>query len=641
MSTDDRLDRLEHRLAELEELVRRLATPGAALPASPTPPAATFRTPPPEARRPDAPHGASPIATKPPAPRPGSTIAGAKPAPRDTEQWLGQRGLLAVGVLFVILAAGYLLKYSFEQGWVSPLMRCIGGTVSGAAIAVVGWRLLDKGMRTYGAALIGCGAAIFYLAVWAAVSLYQLFPPPGGIAALALESLGLAAIAYAIDIQALGATAVLGAFFAPILLGHEPSNANVLLLYLSSMAFTLGWVSARKRWRLAALLIALSYFGLGGITGAAEHAEPWLVLLFGVAGGSLGLHLGLRERWWETRFLSFTGGWELVAVASDRIGSPWLVMLAAIALAIPVWAHAIRTPLLWPLRLDGNVEEASIWSTGELLYFLATPVLLGWAIDLLDPGLFTREPGIVPLIVAVAYLARGYIGVHPEFALVGATAAGYAALVQWSGLGAVWALFGLSLLWAALDHPLKRTDGRWFALLSLAAGLTHLLTRDVHLRPAGTPAFADGWALALWAGIACLVLMARGLWRAGGNQVLSGSIRPACWTAAGTLLLFGVTWELDRFFLLRLAGDSAALWTGLAISVWWILFACGLVLLGFRNDLKIVRQAGLLVAAMAAVKILAHDLASLNALYRVGSVFITGLISLLLAYLYNRKAKEA
>ncbi len=111
---------------------------------------------------------------------------------------------------------------------------------------------------------------------------------------------------------------------------------------------------------------------------------------------------------------------------------------------------------------------------------------------------------------------------------------------------------------------------------------------------------------------------------------------------AGVLLLLGVTGELGRFFQhADLEGTTAALRTGLAISVWWILFACGLVLLGFRRDLRVVRQAGLFVAAMAAVKILVHDLSSLNALYRVGSVLITGLVSLLLAYLYNRRAGEA
>ena len=61
------------------------------------------------------------------------------------EQWLGQRGLLAVGVIFVILAAGYLLKLSFDRGWISPLVRCIGGALAGIAVGAIGWRLHGRG----------------------------------------------------------------------------------------------------------------------------------------------------------------------------------------------------------------------------------------------------------------------------------------------------------------------------------------------------------------------------------------------------------------------------------------------------------------------------------------------------------------
>jgi len=549
--------------------------------------------------------------------------------------------LLAIGVLFVILAAGYLLKYSFDQGWVSPLVRCISGALAGVAIGAIGWRLYGNALRTYGAALIGCGAALIYLAVWAASYLYLFLPPPEGIAGLALVSLALAAVAFVVDVQALGATAVLGAFLAPVLLGRNASNADLLLVYLSFMAFTLGWVAARKHWRLASALIAFSYFGLAFTGGAGWRAEPWRVLLFGVLGGSFGLYVGLREGWWETRFLSFGGGWGLIVAASERIGAPWAVVLAGLGLALPVWRHALRAPAFWPIR-RAEGDQPTPWSVGETLYFFVTPILLGWAVHLLDPELFLRQPGLVPWIIAAPYLAAGYSRVHPEFALVGTTAAGFAALAQWSGLEAVWALLALSLLWAALDHPLARSDGRWYGLLALAAGLSHLVFGDATARSDFAAAFVDGWALTLWAAIGCVVAMARGLWKARDADAGTRGMVPAFWTVAGVLLLFGVTGELGRFFALRnLEGSTAALWTGLTISVWWILFASGLVLLGFRRDLKRVRQAGLLVAAMAAVKILVHDLSSLDALYRVGSVFITGLVSLLLAYLYNRRARDA
>jgi len=103
VSDQDRLDRLERRVLQLETLMRRLLQEGPAAPVTPAP-------------------------AEEPAP--------AAPAPSlDGEQWVGQRGLLAVGVVAVVLAAGYLLKLSFDRGWISPVFRCIGGGVTGLAVA--------------------------------------------------------------------------------------------------------------------------------------------------------------------------------------------------------------------------------------------------------------------------------------------------------------------------------------------------------------------------------------------------------------------------------------------------------------------------------------------------------------------------
>ena len=76
------------------------------------------------------------------------------------------------------------------------------------------------------------------------------------------------------------------------------------------------------------------------------------------------------------------------------------------------------------------------------------------------------------------------------------------------------------------------------------------------------------------------------------------------------------------------------------MSAWWLLFAATLVSIGFRRDLKPARVAGLVVAGLAVIKVLVYDLSSLDALYRVGSVFILGLVFLLLAYLYHRQGRR-
>ena len=115
---------------------------------------------------------------------------------------------------------------------------------------------------------------------------------------------------------------------------------------------------------------------------------------------------------------------------------------------------------------------------------------------------------------------------------------------------------------------------------------------------------------------------------------------PVLWVGAGALLLFGVTGEIRRFFRLRETSiETAHLAGGLAVSAWWLVFAAVLVVVGLRQGIRPARLGGLTVAGLAVFKVLVFDLSSLDALYRIGSVFILGLVSLLLAYLYHRQAR--
>lgn len=623
MSPDDRLERLERRVAVLESLVR------GSLPRE-------AQTPPP--REEVEPVPAPPPPPSRPLPRPPR--AAAATAIGIDERWIGQRGLLAVGVVALLMATGYLLKLSFERGWIPPVMRCVGGALLGGIVGAIGWRLHQR-YRTYGAALIGCGAGIIYLSVWAACRLYEVIPTTTGIVGLALVSVALAAIAFAINVEALGITAALGAFMAPVLLGRDDANANLLLLYLASMAAGLGLVAARRRWRLAMLVVAASYFGVA-MAGARDAAEPTGLLLYGVLGGAAGLYVGLSERWGETRLLAFTGGWALLAAASQRMEAHWPVFAAGLGLSAPVWWHAIRNPKVLPFR--AGRATAGGWSLGEALYFFTTPILLGWAAYELAPDRFDRTPGLLPLLIGLPYLLMGYLQRRPPFALVGAAAAAVAAEAQWDGTSETWALLALALLWAGLDSLLDRDDGRWYAGLTWAAGVNQLLGDALAARTAADAAFTGAWALALWGATAVAVALAAGMLRVRPDEAEARLARRALWIVAGLMTLFGVTAEIRRYFDLEsLSRVRAELAAGLAVSAWWLVFAAALILVGFRRSLKPLRLAGLAVAGLAVAKVVLYDLSSLDALYRVGSVFLLGLVMLSLAYLYyrNDRSEEA
>jgi len=125
------IEQLERRVAALENLVRRLTFVANATPQAP-------------AMRP------APLSR--PAP-PVPTASLPEPSQKtDLEQWFGQRGLLAIGVAALLIAAALFLKYAFDRGWVAPLVRSVGAIVAGIAVAAWGHERIGRGMRRYGAA---------------------------------------------------------------------------------------------------------------------------------------------------------------------------------------------------------------------------------------------------------------------------------------------------------------------------------------------------------------------------------------------------------------------------------------------------------------------------------------------------------
>jgi uncharacterized membrane protein len=253
------------------------------------------------------------------------------------------------------------------------------------------------------------------------------------------------------------------------------------------------------------------------------------------------------------------------------------------------------------------------------------------------PELFDRHEGLIPLLIAIPYLVLGVLQPRRPFATVAALGLGLAAVAQWDTLAEVWALLGLAHLWAALDHGQERDDGRWYAIGSYGAALIFLVGYHLPLRPDTEAAFLGPWALTLFVAVETAVAFALGLLRRDPLPSVP-SLSAISWSAAGILLLFGVTGELMRAFALsNLDADTASLAGGLSVSVWWICFAAVCFLVGFRRQLRPLRLTGFLVAGLALLKVVFVDLSTLDALYRVGSAFVLGVASLGVAYAYHRQ----
>jgi len=734
---DERLEELERRIAELERIVRQLLVRSVAAPVG-----REFRIP---ARTPAAQSQTpSPTPSPPPPPPPPPAIPRVAVRPKvdgglDWEQWVGQRGLLIVGVLALLATGGFFLNYAIQHGWIPPVVRATGAVVAGAALAVWGDHLIRRGMLRYGATIIGGGGGLVYLGIWAAAGPYGLVGRQVGVMLLAATGGLVAAFAVRHAVEALAIWALAGAYLAPIFLRGPAPEAEKFLAYMAVIGTIWLILAQRVHWRatfnsalfgfflIPALLIpsdmnstaGANYAVLGAVLallatnpktvtwpegrlGAlilvwtmlfAFHANDqvrWVAL----GGGSLITVIV----WWQQRDAT-----PLAGLRQNTVGAEFPVYLTPLALvalaavappsALVPWGGAI--PLaVGVLYLGSGWQAASehMIVMGFVLLGLAisgqwdgATVAAGWAILAAAAGASGRwagRPGASGVGAAIAGFAVAQLFTfalltsnNPVFlgtwsrawyvSLIGLAATAYC----WdthpqseddSGIGTLlWSLAAGTLLiggslelfqafhgerfpattalvvyWALFALALTRAASRWTPARQLvarrasvglfAAAYVLLFTVLPDNRPLTDPAFVGIWSLAWF--VSGLTTALAAWWSP------AGDVGATLWWMAGGCLLLGGSIELHRAFTSRLAGD-------LAISTFWLLYAGALVRVGFRLDRKVVRSAGLGVAALAALKILLYDLSALQALYRVGSFFVLALITLAVAYAYNQRAR--
>lgn len=603
---------LERRVATLENIVRRLTF------VADTSAKSQLAAPP------------QPRPARPPAIQSGlpAVKAADRPGP-DLEQWFGQRGLLGVGVLALLTAMAFFLKYAIDRGWISPLLRAIGAILLGIGVAAWGHERIMRGMRNYGAALIGAGGGLTYLGLWAAAGPYALLQPRLGILLLAATTVAVTMLALHHEIEGLAIWALAGAYLAPIILASAP-NPLGFLAYLEVIGLGTAILAYSMSWRATFNLALFGYLllALGGAESAIATIAGRLMI---VAGAVLTVHVTYRRPWSEARLGIVLLTWAAIGA------SAWDWSSGGTRSWAPLGALAIVFTLLWYQQLMrdpfGSEIAREIASTERLL-FIASPLVLLVVAGALTVPLLQRFPWLVAASLAALHLAAGWPRRMASMLIMAFALAAVAAAQAWSGaaVAVAWTLLALAALAAERDGA--RPGGRHAAAGLATMAVICLFSSALSLRPAGAPAFTDTWALALYAVVAGTAVAARwwgvetrrALWKHGDAEWM--------WMLCGATGFLGGSIEFSRHF-----GAIAPLAGNLALSVWWLLYAGGLVLIGFEIDRKQVRSAGLTVAALAGFKIVLYDLSTLNALYRVGSFFALAIIALAVAYAYNRKAR--
>lgn len=608
----ERLEALQWQLANFGASALRQAKLAAR---SPIPPAAAATPVPAAAAVPPIPAAAAPAVrvVRPGQDRPAESAAprgpvGQAPAKRPrvepdglSELGLGQKGLLIAGIVVLVLGIAYFLKYSFDQGWVTPAGRVAMAFLSGAGLLAGGEFARRQGYRLFGLYLMGGGIATLYFASFASFQVYHLLPQGAAFGVMVVVTALACTLAVIYNTIWLALLGLVGGFATPLLLATGVDAQVPLMGYLTILNLGILALAYYKRWdplNALGLLFTWGLFG-GWFVRFYQHTPEkfWPTLIFlnvffliyalvpfvyylgreGFALRGMGL-LG------PNAFIAF--GFSYAAVTGFA-GREWMSVVCVLYALL-----FIGMATLVQRRSGSRQDPAFVAMVANASVFLVLAI----------PMLFTGH--WITLFWAVEAAVLLWLGTRCESFwlrlmanLLLLVAAGKYFCYDYP------ANFHLHLL------PTRFQDGYWVGLGDRAiAGVVVL----------GVLLFF-AWASRRW--------LSEGLIGETARAFLRGS-----YAALFGLLLFAVlNVEVLAYF-----NEAAPRACAAAVSVLWTLYSIALMVLGFGWRFGALRFAALALFTLTLVKIFLVDMANASTPFRIVSFMVLGAVMIGASFLYYK-----
>jgi uncharacterized membrane protein len=605
-----RIYALEQRLTQIEKGLAALPAPAAAIPQreSAESPAATAHPPmpagppasvptpsqptrPPVVSAPSSiPHMPAPVRAN--APAPSSPISSAAAASRaddgNFEAMVAGRWLNYVGILALLFAVTFFLKYAFDNNWVGPRGRVGIGLLAGSVLYPWSQHLLARGYKYFSEGIAGLGAAVLYLSLWAGWHYYHIFPQDIAFVAMIVVTAVTLLVAVGRNSERIAFLALVGGLITPILVSTGENHEVSLFTYLTILGagvLAIAWVRDWKSLPPVQFLATLVYFW-GWYSEFYRADELATTVLFATVFFVLFAALPAVRSWRDGEFsglevgivlvnsLAYLGALRQMLWPDNR----WALTVAVLVLAA---AHLAAERML-PEKRGTKVRMARILYAGLALTFatLAIPIRLdgrwitiAWAVQgavLIWSGLrvrfaAVRWAGLVLFAIVAGRLVL--IPIPADTFLLNARFATFAICVACMALSCYFA--------ATSDEELSEQESMAFVITSIAANILAIAAASLEV-----------------------------------------------WDVFGRMPSLGI----DR-------GHAQEL----ALSMLWLVWALGLLGAGLWKKSEAIRWQALVLLGVVIVKVFLFDLSFLEKFYRIVSFLLLGLALMLISFYYQRQ----
>ena len=627
---------LERVVAELRGEIARLSAAGARtrvpLIAAPT--------------RRAAPTASAEPAGRAPAPAPATPIDRAS----RFEDLVGRYGVLALATLTTVAAVGTFVSWAAMHGLLGPTARVVLGLILAVALAAAGLRI-RKREPSFGSTLLALALVVVQVCAWAAGPGLHLVPSTAAFALAAVASVALAAFARFETEEPLWCIGMAGAAVAPFVASEQSGSMFGLALYGGVVGVMAAAGIGARRWRYAQgtlAAVAVLYAVALQFAGTPLRWGPLLAVGVPIAIAVAGVlpftvpdlvRPRLRSQGVIAAFAALAASAQVGAHDARLTG----LLLAAAGVGWLAIAHLRRNTPADATHTAGAAEPVGpAWTDGMLI-----PVLLAAASAYAWPEAgWSRAAALAgaAVVLVVAVWPRLPGASRDALALTaGAAALAAGALAPWS-----WSIAHPAANAAAAVLAVAalrwRPSASWLvglALALVASGAHTWILMDARpafvYQPFGTRAslaallVLAACAVAAWQAGSMARALA-GAAPAGGRPLPDDVARAVRRWALAAPWVWAFLWthgELGRAWSPSIATFAVvSLEAGVAVALVWV---------GRARAARGMRQAGLLLAVVAAVRALTAVDAVASVSMRIASYLVVSAFLLGIAYWYRRR----
>ncbi len=498
------------------------------------------------------------------------------------EKFLGEKFLLTIGIIAILFASAFFLKYSFERNLFTPIFRVTVTAISGMAFVLVGYYLKAK-YRIFGVILITGGIAVLFFSNFASLVLYKFY---GTIIAFLINFILVICslfLAVRFNSQWVSIVGIGGAYLTPLSLKSTLTNDMGFFTYLMALSLAPLFLAYKKKWITIALLSNLF---------TTMWFYMWYYSYFKSNSSLNFIYFGI---WFYAIFLLIT-----VFYLKEENKNTLFVLSAMVAM------------FFYPLISIKAMSFAGTQLISPSLCYISLGIILAGVSFL---NLFKDREKVFLFAIGILTV---FTGIYFNFKHIDFTS-----------------LLSITLILSI--YLFLILEKKWILVVNLILIIFIFFKSTTYDIFENLGFKFNHFSFRNYSNIASRVMEYLAVVTAISINAKASLKKNSKWFAktagffAGLAILIFLTYEASTaFYKIFHKGQS------MAVSVLWAIFAFALFFIGLKKERKTYRYSALILFGVVLLKLFFIDLLSLSALYRVLTFFITGIVLIFSSYIYYK-----